>query len=354
MYKIFNFLMSASLIFISTGFDSINADVLASFDGGKVEESETLQAGAIPFYEIQLQEERLKQQVMLNLLKDKLVAIEENTSGKKWKQLIVEFIDKTYNAELSKNLKTYFNNTATKSGDFSEQGGEPGNESEDEGRQTRYEVENKYFLSLVKKYNVKFNFKNPQPPVIAIDTTNQPWWGKSDAKVTIVEFSDFECPYCKRMQNDILKIKAKYSDKIKWVFIDFPLEFHKNAMLAHIGAHCGAEEGAAEDGTAEKGAGKQKDANNKYFELQQLLFQSSPTLDKKTIVDLAQSLRLDSKNFQTCINDKDDKKKKQIEGNARYGKKLGISGTPTLFINGKYHPGLLEYKELEEIIEREL
>lgn len=304
---------------------------MAAFDGGKIEESEVIRHGAIALYELRTQEEALKQQILLTMLKEKLVSIEEKSTGKKWPQLVSEFIDNHYDKASAENAKKYFfefpSNTSG------------GNDEENEEMQIKLEIENRYIISLIKKYNVKLKFSRPEPPVLDINTKNQPFWGKADAPLTIVEFSDFECPYCKKMQNDIQKIKSRYSQQIKWVFIDFPLQFHRNAMQAHIAARC---------------AGEQDHGNfDKYFDLQQLLFTSSPALEKADIANLTRKAGLNSEKFNKCMLDKNEVKKKSIEQNIEYGKKLGISGTPTIFINGKYYPGLLDYSELEEIIENE-
>ncbi|MDH4262643.1 MAG: DsbA family protein [Spirochaetia bacterium] len=340
MNKTLNIFTVLIVLFVSL-INPVYPETMAKFRGGQIEESDVLQAGAIALYEFKMQEAGLKQQILLNLLKVKLISLEEKSSGKKWNQLIIDFIDKNYDSESSKHIKNYYNKYAKSDSIM-----ESENESTDIDQQLKFEIENQYTLSLFKKYNVKLNFNRPEPPVVQINTDNKPYWGKSNAKVTIVEFSDFECPYCKKMQVDIQKIKMKYGDKIKWVFIDFPLEFHKNAMLAHIAAHCAAEQGNLKNNL--------KNSNEYYFNFQQLLFQNAPVFDKNNIINLAESLHYNKKTFQTCLNDDDDKIKNQVQDNTQYGKNLGISGTPTMFINGKYYPGLLELNELEEIIDGEL
>jgi len=342
MYRIIpGFLNAASAFFVfmfvfMAFFAALPAEDLVSFDGGSINEADIAREGAISLYEAQAQVEELRRQILVKILKQRLVLLEEKNTQKKWHELIVLFIDKNYNADSAGVLKKLYSDADVKPYDPTGDYNEPATEDD----QLKLQVENAYIVSLIQKYKVEFNLPQPQTPVLSIDIENQPFWGKPDAKITIVEFSDFECPYCKKMQTDILKIRKEYGDKIKWVFIDFPLEFHKNATLAHIGAHCAAEHTVA--------------GQNGYFELQQLLFQSSPVLDKKTILELARSLKINLKDFQTCLDDKDGKRKKQVEANAGYAKKLGISGTPTVFINGKYHPGFLDYETLKEIIDKEL
>ena len=312
------------------------------YNGGKIDENDIIKQGAIPLYEFSLREAELKRQIMLEILKERLKEAEEKSSKKTWNQLIVNFIEETYDKELAEKTKTYFQDNGNKQLPVETEAGESNTPDGDENQESslKMNAENKFMISLLKKYNVQFNLTQPRPPTLDINIKNQPYWGKSDAKITIVEFSDIECPYCKRMQPDIQKIKSKYSDKIKWVFIDFPLHFHQQAYLAHKAAYCAQDQAIHQ--------------KNLFFDMQLLLFQSSPSLDKSSILKLAHSLNLDQKKFEFCLNDQNGKKKLIIDRNVEYGQKLGISGTPTIFINGVYHPGLLNYNELQEIIDREL
>jgi thiol-disulfide isomerase/thioredoxin len=158
---------------------------------------------------------------------------------------------------------------------------------------------------LFKAYNFKFNLKEPVAPTLNIVNDGHPFWGKADAKVVITEFSDFECPYCRQMQPDVQRLKAEYAGKIKWVFRNFPLDFHPQAMPSHIAARC---------------AGKQ----DKYFEFQTKVF-SIPYNGRQLDMSPAQldQHRAEHWSEHACIctsarADKDGKEREEIEADMRY------------------------------------
>lgn len=162
--------------------------------------------------------------------------------------------------------------------------------------------------------------------------------GKADAPVTIVEFSEYQCPYCKRHVDQTMpKIKENYIDtgKVKYVFRDFPLEFHPNAMPAALAAECAGDEG-----------------NDMYFKMHDELFKNQASLSEEKIIEIAKSIGLNMKNFNTCFES--EKYKDEIAKDIEDGKKLGISGTPGFIINGWLVKGAFPFETFEALIEQEL
>ncbi len=194
---------------------------------------------------------------------------------------------------------------------------------------------------LFEKYNFELVLKEPVAPRVKIDEENDPSIGPKNAKVVIVEFSDYECPYCRRMQDDVKKIRNEYSDKVRWVFKDFPLDFHQQAMPAHIASNC------AED-------------QDKYFEFHDRVFAAPPGANGKPdmstefLLKTARELGLNVDKFSTCIADKDGKYRKEVEADIAYGSSLGVRGTPSIFINGRFINGMVPYETLKQEIEKEL
>jgi len=164
---------------------------------------------------------------------------------------------------------------------------------------------------------------------IEIDLGDDPAKGPEDAKVRIVEFSDFECPYCRRYSNDTyLKLMAKYGNDINYVFKDYPLAFHENAMLAAQAANCANDQGS-------------------FWEMHDLLF-SSGVGKRGTLEEYASILNLDMDQFNKCLDT--EKYKTEIEDDLAYGQSLGITGTPGFFINGLKIEGALPFEVFEQII----
>jgi len=176
-----------------------------------------------------------------------------------------------------------------------------------------------------------YNFEKPDK--INILPKNNPSIGSKDAKVTIIEFSDFECPYCQRSQSVNKQLREKYKDRIRWVFRDFPLNFHQNAMFAHIAANCAEKQG-------------------KYWEMFDNLFQNTGSLEKSKVLKIAEQLNLDMSKFQECTTDKSISD--EIRNDISEGQEVGVSGTPAFFINGIMVEGAQPISAFENIIDQEL
>lgn len=168
--------------------------------------------------------------------------------------------------------------------------------------------------------------------------------GNKDAKVTIVEFSDYECPFCKRHQTSVWpKIKEKYVDtgKVKYVFRDFPLAFHEPiATQEALAAECAGEEG-----------------DDKYYEYHDELFATTKSnkdlsMDKSKLYELAAKIGLDAAKFKECLDT--EKLKDEVEKDMADGAKYGVQGTPGFFINGWFIKGAYPFSEFEKFIDQEL
>ena len=156
--------------------------------------------------------------------------------------------------------------------------------------------------------------KEPESPVFTFDTSGLPQRGSKSAPVTIVEFADYQCPHCKAAGEVIEKITKKYGDKIALVFMDFPINPSGISKEVAYGAVCADEQG-------------------KYWEYHDLAYKDQHSLDKTSPAKLAQTLKLDEKKFSECLAT--DVPKKRVERTQQAGEKIGISGTPWIFINGR-------------------
>lgn len=175
-------------------------------------------------------------------------------------------------------------------------------------------------------------------PSVDVQIADEPTRGGATAKVTIVEFTDFECPYCLKAQKASREVRETYGDKIKWVTKDFPLSFHQNAMGAHLAANCVY--------TQDKAA---------YWKFYDILFQDDRPNDALTPPSLrgtAQAIGMDMTKFDACL--KDPAMQKEIRDDQEQGEELGVSGTPAFFINGRLLSGALPFSEFKNIIDEEL
>lgn len=161
-----------------------------------------------------------------------------------------------------------------------------------------------------------------------------PVYGSSDAPITIIEFSDYECPYCKRWHQEAWpQIKAKYGDKVRLVYRDFPLEsIHPNAAPAAEAANCAGEQ-------------------NRYFDYNDLLF-AGAQLGESTYEAYAQQLGLNMDDFKKCIAE--GRYKTEVQDDLSYAAQLGVRSTPTFFINGLAVVGAQPFEVFQQIIDMEL
>ena len=136
--------------------------------------------------------------------------------------------------------------------------------------------------------------------------------------MTIFEFSDFQCPYCARLQPTLREVLDAYPGKVKLVFKNFPLAFHKQAKNAAKASHAAGEQG-------------------KYWEMHDKIFEKYNKLTEESFAEFAKQLGLDTIKFAADYGS--DKYDDQIQQDMQIAAKVGVRGTPTLFINGKLQQG---------------
>lgn len=170
---------------------------------------------------------------------------------------------------------------------------------------------------------------------VEVSIGDSPSLGPPDAPVTIIEFSDYECSFCARWHQQVYKqLMKEYEGKIRFVYRDFPLDsIHPNATPAAMAAHCAGEQGA-------------------YFPFHDALFTYQYGLGREAYLSYAADLGLDAASFQTCLDE--NRYASKVEESLRYGFSLGVSSTPTFFINGIALVGAQPYEVFQQIIEKEL
>jgi protein-disulfide isomerase len=167
---------------------------------------------------------------------------------------------------------------------------------------------------LRKAATVQVNLTAPESPSFSIATDDQPVKGTTNALVTIVEFTDFECPSCARQHPVLEKIMTEFGDRVRLVVRDFPLSQHANARKAAEAAEAAREQG-------------------KYWEYASVLFRNQSALGVDKLRQYATDLGLDRTKFDASLDS--GKFAEKIQRDMVDGRKLGINGTPTLYINGK-------------------
>ncbi len=158
--------------------------------------------------------------------------------------------------------------------------------------------------------------------------------GPKDAPVTVVEFSDFQCPFCKTANATVKQLLDKYPGKVRLVFRDYPLAtLHPQAPKAHEAARCAADQG-------------------KFWEYHDLLFERSPRMAPADLKQYAQELKLEAAAFAQCLDS--GKYAAEVDKDFQEGAGLGLTGTPSFFINGRQLVGAQPLAAFQKIVDSEL
>ena len=165
-------------------------------------------------------------------------------------------------------------------------------------------------------------------------TADDPSQGKADAPVTVVEFSDFQCPFCLRVMPTLKELRTKYGDKMRLVWKDFPLtQIHPQAFVAAQAGNCAREQG-------------------KFWEYHDKLFANQSALQPDALKKYAADAGLDTTKFNQCLDS--SKYEARVEDSLTAGNRLGITSTPTLYVNGRMINGAQPIDVFESVIDDEL
>lgn len=164
-----------------------------------------------------------------------------------------------------------------------------------------------------------------------------PYQGAANAKVTVVEYSDFQCPFCKRAYPTVKQLLSEYGDRIKFYYKHFPLSFHQNAQKAGEAYECALEQG-------------------KQWEYHDVLFEKGngdgSGLNVADLKQYAADLKLDTAKFNSCLDS--GKFASKVQTDTAEGAANGVSGTPTFFINGQAVVGAQPYATIKSVVDAKL
>jgi protein-disulfide isomerase len=186
-----------------------------------------------------------------------------------------------------------------------------------------------YVEQLRTKYTILITLA---PPRVDVAVGDAPRLGPADAALKVVEFADYECPYCAKVNPHVRKLHEEFGNQINVYFKDLPLPMHSHAQKAAEAARCARQQ-------------------NKFWEYHDMLF-SERRLDPDDLKKYARSLNLDTAKFDECLDSgaQADAVKKDLGE----GQQLGIAGTPAFFINGRFVSGAVDYSTLRDIVRQQL
>ena len=188
--------------------------------------------------------------------------------------------------------------------------------------------------SLRSQSKVLVHLTEPRIMRVDVSTDGAPILGPTEAPVTIVEFSDFHCPFCKRVLPALAEVRARYGDKVKLVFRDFPIDrLHPQARRAAEAARCAHDQ-------------------DKFWKYHDLLFASAPQASAEHLTTYAKQVGLDVPAFERCLAS--GQHAARVQRDVDEGSRLGVSGTPAFFVNGRLLSGAQPVERFVQIIEDEL
>lgn len=192
---------------------------------------------------------------------------------------------------------------------------------------------NIYISGLREKAKIEYKLEKPPVQRVEVSKDDDPTRGVADAKIEIIEFTDYQCPFCKKARPTITQILEDYKDSVSYTLRDFPLSFHKESFGAHLAAQCANDQG-------------------KYWEYMDKLFTNQQELKIEQLKSYSKDLGFDVATFDQCLDAR--KHADEVQKDLDEGQKYGVSGTPAFFINGILLSGAQPYSAFKEVIEDEL
>lgn len=321
-------LLSASAVFGQDSKPGDRKQSLATVGGQPVYEEDLNPSVNGQLLQLRNQEYQVKKNALDDAINKKLLELEAKKKGITTEELLKQEVDAKVQPPSDAELQGFY--VAQK-----DRLGKPFSEVKEQLRQSYVQAETQqrrqdYMKELRERNNVAILLA---PPRVQVAYDRARLRGNPKAAVTIVEFSDYECPYCRQVEPTVKQVLAKYGDEVRLSYRDYPLQaIHAHAEIAAEASRCAEEQG-------------------KFWEYHDQLFAGSK-LDKDALMEYARNLKLDEKQFDSCLAS--DKYKADIEKDSGEGRKAGVNGTPAFFVNGVALSGAQSQDAFARLIDDEL
>ncbi len=304
---------------------------VAEIDGQRISLQDLKQASGEPLARLEEQTYQLKQQKLQQMIEDRLLAREARRRNISLEVLIsAEITSNAAEVAPAEIHRVYELNRGQLQKPESEVEGQLRSLLHD---QKVAERRHEFAKSLEATAKVSVYLEPPSPfrAEVGVDGPSR---GAADALVTIVEFEDFQCPFCKKALESLQQVLIRYKDKVKLVHRDFPLQpLHPASLKAHEAGRCAEEQG-------------------KFWEYRDLLYKNAPAAGPEQLTSYASQLGMNLPDFKKCLDS--DNFKAVVQKDEEEGVRLGVQGTPAFFINGRLLSGAQPESEFAHIIDEEL
>jgi protein-disulfide isomerase len=306
------------------------AKVLATIDGENITEELVDQKAGPRMMRVLSQAYEVKREVIDEIIEQKLLEREAKKRGLTIEALLNQEVKNKAKEPSDVELRTMYE--MNKNSRFKDKAFEEVSASLKE--QLKFQKERMAYDTLMStlKNGSKVSVLLERPSV-EVSVDDDPAQGNPNAPIKLIEFSEFQCPFCKRARPTIEKVMSTYKDKVYYVFRDFPLSFHKEAKNAALSANCAHDQG-------------------KYWDFSKELWNAQQALSTEKYTEIAKKINLDMNKFNQCVQSR--KYDKEIDKDQNDGIEVGVSGTPAYFINGKFLSGAQPFESFRELIEEEL
>jgi len=327
--RVFTFATYCLLLLCASALGQIPDTVVASVNGGPITLKQVDETMAVQVYPLQQQLYAIRKAALENLITAKILQSEAAARGISIEELRRQLTLGEINVARAQIDEAYTQNKSF----FASM-------SPDEARERlRLDLENQARMkhyrtgleALRKKWSVELSFNAPQF-VLELDDGVSPAKGSTKAAVTIVEFSDFECPFCSEVQPVLKQLVQTYGKDVRLVFKHLPLEGHRNSLPAARAAYCAAEQ-------------------DRFWQFHDALF-ASRNLSPAVFDEIANDLGLGVPKFRACLNSEESRT--AIVKDIETARLFRIESTPSFIVNGKLIKGALSFADFQKIIEREL
>jgi protein-disulfide isomerase len=326
--RLVGFLLGAALSSLAQGVaDTPKTDeALAKIDGRVVTRSELYNQKANMLLQQRYDFYHAEREALGQMIDDELLAIEARHRGVTVQQLVEQEVAGKVKDPTDEELKVFYEGVQTDQ-TFEQVKGQL--LARVRGSREKKVREN-FLTALRTQAKIQVLLSPPRTEVAGDDAPER---GQKSAPVVMVEFADFECPFCRQMQPAIDRLEKEYDGRLTFFYKEFPLSIHPHAEKAAEAALCAGEQGA-------------------FWKYHDTLFSDESGLEVPQLRESARVLGLDTARFNSCLDS--GKQAPAIEKDIAQGLHLGLAGTPGIFINGYFLSGVVPYDTLREIVEQQL